>query len=246
MQCVRTVLSQGSADLDWEVKVYTLELAELLLDEAFAGHQSYRGSSGTHRALSHPYGVVSNPVFTLRTHTEGTEPDLVAALNNVVEQGVVSVLLCSLVDCDRPVGLKACQLLLRLRETVCPLDATGVSCELPDRGWGQEIRKMLDVKKHEGAGEAGISAQGSFNRADCRDDGGGLKEGASEGGSGETVGVCELLRSLGLDERLETLTRSSDHVHNSPLSLLQDIMSASAAHTRPDTQPGQEVIVDCY
>lgn len=248
---MHTVLSQGSADLDWEVKVYTLELAELLLDEAFAGHHGYRRSSGTHRALSHPYGIVSDQVSTPHTHAEGTEPDLVAALNKVVEQGVVSVLLCSLVDCDRPVGLKACQLLLRLRETVCPLprgalDATGVSCDLPDWGWGQEIRKILDMKKHERAGEAGISAEGSFTAADYQDDRGGLKEGASEGGRGETVGVCEVLRSLGLDERLETLTRSSDHVHNSPLSLLQDIMSTSAAHTRPDTQPGQEVIVDCY
>lgn len=248
---MRTVLSKGSADLDWEVKVYTLELAELLLDEAFAGHRSYRRGSGTRRALSHPYGVVSNQVFTLHNHTEGTEPDLVAALSNVVEQGVVSVLLCSLVDCDRPVGLKACQLLLRLRETVCPssrgaLDAAGVSCELPDWGWGQEIRKILDAKKHERPREAEISARGSFNGADYGDDGGGLKEGASEEGSSETVAVCEVLRSLGLDERLETLTQSSDHVHNSPLSLLQDILSASAAHTRPDTQPGQEVIVDCY
>lgn len=251
MPIVRTVLSLGSVDLDWEVKLYTLELAELLLDEAFAGHQSYKRSSGTQQAPSHPYGVVSNQVFTLHTHAEATEPDLVAALNHVVEQGVVSVLLCSLVDCDRPVGLKACQLLLRLRETVCPLprgalDATVVPCDLPDWGWGQEIRKILDMKNHERPGEAGISAQGSLNGADYRDDHGGLKEGASEGGSSETVGVCEVLRSLGLDKRLETLTQSSDHVHNSPLSLLQDIISANAAHAHPDTQPGQEVIVDCY
>lgn len=253
MQCVRTVLSQGSADLDWEVKVHTLELAELLLDEAFSGHRSYRKSSGTHHAPAHPYGVVSDQAYTLHTHTgthtEGVEPDLVAALNNVVEQGVISVLLCGLVDCDRPVGLKACRLLITLRETVCPLsrgalDAAGVSCELPDWGWGQEIRKILGMKKRDGAREADITAQESFNGADDCDDCGVLKEGASEGGDGEIVGVCEVLRSLGLDEKLETLTQSSDHIHNSPLSLLQDILTASAAHTHPDTQ--QEVIVDCY
>uniref|UniRef100_A0A665UJB1 Uncharacterized protein n=1 Tax=Echeneis naucrates TaxID=173247 RepID=A0A665UJB1_ECHNA len=141
-----TVLSLGSADLDWEVKVHTLELAE-----------------------------------------KRTE-----------------VLLSGLVDCDRPVSLKACQLLIKFRETVCPVSIEApeetvaeVSCELPGWGWGQDI-------------------------------------------------MCEVLRSLGLDAKLDILIQSSDHVHNSPLSLLQDILTAGAAHSHPDTQPGQEVIVDCY
>ncbi|XP_076583605.1 integrator complex assembly factor BRAT1 isoform X1 [Chaetodon auriga] len=242
MQCVRTVLSQGSADLDWEVKVHTLELAELLLDEAFSGQRGYRKGSDTHQAPSHPYGVVSDQVHTLHTHTgrhtEGVESDLAGTLNELVEQGVISALLCGLVDCDRPVGLKACRLLVSLRETVCPLllraqdaavaPAARVTCELPGWGWGLEIRKILGMKKSDGAGDA--------------EDHGVPKE----AGNGVTVGVCEVLTSLGLDERLDVLTQSSDHVHNSPLSLLQDILTASAAHTRPDTQPGQEVIVDCY
>lgn len=227
-RCVPTVLSRGSADLDWEVKVYTLELAELLLDEAFSSHPGYRKNSGPHHAVSHPYGAVSDQKYMLCTHagtrTETVEPDSVAALNELVERGVISALLSGLVDCDRPVGLKACRLLITLRETVCPfsqgaLDAAGVSCELPDWGWGQEIRKVVGMK---------------------------TKEGANETGDGETVGVCEVLRSLGLDEKRDILTQSSDHIHNSPLSLLQDILTASTAHTHPDTQPGQEVIVDCY
>lgn len=252
MQCVRAVLSQGSADLDWEVKVHTLELAELLLDEAFSGRRGYRERSDTHQAPSHPYGVVSEQACTLHTHTgghtEGVESDLAAALNHLVEQGVISALLSGLVDCDRPVGLKACRLLITLREMVCPLSSGAqdaalatvarVSCELPGLGWGQEIRKILGMKKSDGAREAGIAAQRSFNGEDC-----GVPK---EGGGGGIVGVCEVLRSLGLDERLDVLTQSSDHVHNSPLSLLQDILTASAAHTRPDAQPGQEVIVDCY
>uniref|UniRef100_A0A3Q3VQR7 BRCA1-associated ATM activator 1 n=1 Tax=Mola mola TaxID=94237 RepID=A0A3Q3VQR7_MOLML len=186
MQCVRAVLSQGSADLDWEVKVHTLELAEQLLDQAFKSHWSC-----PQHTLRHPYGVVSKQLYTLHAHTgsrsEGLEPDLVAALNNVVEQGVISVLLSGLVDCDRPVGLKACGLLITLREAVCPLS----------RGCT-------------GAEEADIATQGA------------------------------------LDEKLDILTQSSDHIHNSPLSLLQDILTASSADTRPDTKPGQEVIVDCY
>ncbi|XP_070838433.1 BRCA1-associated ATM activator 1 [Chaetodon trifascialis] len=236
MQCVRAVLSQGSADLDWEVKVHALELAELLLDEAFSGQRGYRKGSDTHQAPPHPYGVVCDQAHTLHTHagghTEGVESDLARALNELVEQGVISALLCGLVDCDRPVGLKACRLLISLRETVCPLSLrttdARVTCELPDLGWGLEIRKILGMKKSDGVGEA--------------EDRGAPKE----AGDGVTVGVCEVLTSLGLDERLDVLTQSSDHVHNSPLSLLQDILTASAAHARPDTQPGQEVIVDCY
>lgn len=243
MRCVPTVLSQGSADLDWEVKVYTLELAELLLDKAFSSLPSYRKRSGPHHGLSHPYGAVSDQKYMLYTPTEGGEPQLVAALNNLVEQGVIAVLLSGLVDCDRPVALKACRLLITLRETAFPLsqgalDAARVSCELPDWGWGQEIRKTVGMKMNTGDSEAAS--------ADDPEDCGLQKEGANETGDGETVGVCEVLRSLHLDEKLDILSQSSDHIHNSPLSLLQDILTASTAHTHPATQPGQEVIVDCY
>ncbi|KAM9362562.1 integrator complex assembly factor BRAT1 [Symphorus nematophorus] len=248
-QSVRSVLSQGSADLDWEVKVHTLELAELLLDEAFSGYRGYRRTSDSHQAPSHPYGVVSDQVYTLHSHTgahtEGAEPDLAAALNSLVEQGVVSALLSGLVDCDRPVGLKACRLLITLTETLDAATATvaRVSCELPGWGWGQEIRKVL---KSDEAREEDVAAQRSLNGADDPEDCGELKECVSARVDSVSVGVCEVLKSLGLDERLDVLIQSSDHVHNSPLSLLQDILTASAAHTHTDAQAGEEVIVDCY
>lgn len=224
-QYVRTVLLHGSTDLDWEVKVYTLELAGLLLDGAFSGHRSYRHNSGTKPAVNHPYGAVLNPI-----HADAhTEADLVAALNNVVELGVISVLLGGLVDCDRPVALKACQLLMTLRETLCPLSGgllDAVPCELPDHSWGKEIRKILRAENH------------NMPRKPGSVDGAGDADGA--------VSVCEVLASLGLDEKLDVLSRSSDHVHNSALSLLQDIVTAGAGHMHPETQLGQEVIVDCY
>ncbi|TMS23479.1 BRCA1-associated ATM activator 1 [Larimichthys crocea] len=180
MQCVRSVLSQGSADLDWEVKVHTLELAELLLDEAFSAHRGYRKCSDTHQALSHPYGVVSDQAYTPHTHTgsrtKGVESDLARVLNNLVEQGVFSALLSGLVDCDRPVGLKACRLLITLRDTVCPLslgalDATTatVSCELPSWSWGQEIRKILGKRKSDEArGQRSFSGAEEVDSEDCR------------------------------------------------------------------------------
>ncbi|XP_065812203.1 BRCA1-associated ATM activator 1 isoform X3 [Labrus bergylta] len=244
-QSVHSVVSQGSADLDWEVKFHTLELAELLMDEIFSGRQGYRKSLDTHHDAQHPYGVVSEQAYTLHTHKEEVASDLSRVLKNLVEQGVVSVLLSSVIDCDRPVALKACQLLITLRQTVCPLllgnqDASTetidrVSCELPGWGWGLEIRKILGIKKSNDAQEMDMMAKVETG-----------EECAVEGGDSVTVGLCEVLGSLGLDNMLDVLTQSSDHIHNSPLSLLQDILTARAANTSSDTHPGQEVIVDCY
>uniref|UniRef100_A0A3P8RML2 Uncharacterized protein n=1 Tax=Amphiprion percula TaxID=161767 RepID=A0A3P8RML2_AMPPE len=186
MPSVRSVLSRGSVDLDWEVKVHTLELAELLLDEAFSGQRGYTKGNPTQ---THPYAVIPNTLHT-RTHNE---EDVVGVLNSLVQWGVISVLLSGLVDCDRPVALRA-----------WALDATAAMATVARAG----------------------------------------QEAASVGGQTPCVSVCEVLRSLDLDERLDVLTRSSDHVHNSPLSLLQDILTASSARSEPDTQ--QEVIVDCY
>lgn len=241
MQSVCSALSHGSADLDWEVKVYTLELAELLLDEAVSGHHGYTKGSDTTPSQPHPYAVMSGQIHTPHTQS-GTHTEHVESLNSLVKQGVILALLSGLFDCDRPVCLKACQLLIKLRETICPLslgslDATvamlpvaKVSCELPGWGWVQEIRKILG--KENGTAKVETNVQRSVNGADVVHS------------DTVCVSVCELLWSLGLEERLEILTQSSDHIHNSPLSLLQDILAASDAHA--DAQPGQEVIVDCY
>lgn len=229
---MHAVLLQGSTDLDWEVKVYTLELAQLLLDAAFSGHPSYRQNSGTKPALDCAYGAVLHQAVRPHTHADArTQDDLVAALSSVAELGVISVLLGGLVDCDRPVALKACQLLMTLRETLRPLSgglAEAVPCDLPDHSWGKEIRRILRAQNHDVATKAG-----SVDPEDRGDTDG-------------AVSVCEVLASLGLDEKLDILSRSSDHVHNSFLSLLQDILTASHGFTHPETQPGLEVIVDCY
>ncbi|XP_019718037.1 integrator complex assembly factor BRAT1 isoform X2 [Hippocampus comes] len=204
LESVRVVLSRGSLDLDWEVKVNTLELAELLLDAAFSDHGRCTG------AENHPYATFS-------THANGQaragDAALDSALSSLVDQGVFSVLLSGLVDCDRPVALKACELLIRIRETIYgTADVMSVSCELPEWGWGKEIRKMLK----------------------------------NEGDKGQRVSVCEVLTSLALDERRVLLSQSSDYVHNSFQSLLQDILSAGVTLGDAGKDGGQEVIVDCY
>ncbi|XP_029000914.1 BRCA1-associated ATM activator 1 isoform X2 [Betta splendens] len=242
MNSVRSVLSFGSADLDWEVKVHTLELARLLLDEAFLAEWGYRKSPDS-------YAGDSERTCRLHTHSRGVESDLAGVLTSLVELGVISALLSGLVDCDRPVALKACRLLIRLRDTVswdsesqdasaAMATVTRVSCELPGWGWGQEIKKVLESKSSDWASKDCATALILSGADDGDSD--------QDGGDRMHAGVCEVLRSLGLDERLDILSQSSDHVHNSPLSLLQDILDASAAHTHPNTQPGQEVIVDCY
>lgn len=233
MQSIRSVLSQGSADLDWEVKVHTMELAEQIMDKAFSGQKGYRKDSTTTHL--HPYGVLSEPTYTLPAHTEGAELRSSEALKGLVELGVVSALLSGMVDCDRPVGMKACQLLITLRETVMATTPK-VFCELPDWGWGQDVRKILSMRMKGLAGEECRSLNGSEK--------GGTEDGCMVEGV-MTVDVCEVLRSLGLNDRLDVLTQSSDHIHNSPLSLLQDILTVRPAHTHTDTQE-EQVIVDCY
>ncbi|KAM4594346.1 integrator complex assembly factor BRAT1 isoform 2-T2 [Fundulus diaphanus] len=219
MQHVPAILSRGAADLDWEVKLHTLELAELLLDQAFPDP-----------APPHPYAATSEGL--IRGHAEDEESGLLGSLTGVVDRGVVSALFCGLVDCDRPVALKACQLLLKLRAAVCPPTAsaadTRVSCKLPGRSWAQEITKIQGTNTDSQRG----SAVGSEARGEAVEE--------------SSVGVCEALRSLNLDEKLSILTQSSDHVYNSPLSLLQDILTASTPNSHPTCEPGQEVIVDCY
>ncbi|XP_061737247.1 LOW QUALITY PROTEIN: BRCA1-associated ATM activator 1 [Nerophis ophidion] len=206
LDSVRRVLSLGSVDLDWEVKVHSLELAELLLDSVLKGRPGYGENGG---------GQSYEPACALHTRINGPDATLDAALGFLVDQGVIPALLACLVDCDRPVGLKASRLLISIRDTVCPLLADTrdertamATCVLPE-----EIRLMLRRTPGDQDGD-------------------------------HRVGVCQVLTSLDLDQRSVLLSQSSDHVHNSFLSLLQDIMSARAAHGHTDA--GQEVVVDCY
>ncbi|KAJ3614021.1 hypothetical protein NHX12_017598 [Muraenolepis orangiensis] len=248
---VHSVLSLGSADLDWEVKVHTLELAGLLLRRALSpGGAPTSGSDTLTLSSASPWGQPPHPYAVngqRASHTPHSqagarqagsaapikvgEADLGGVLAGLVEQGVVSVLLSGLFDCDRPVALKACALLTELRDAVCPTltpanhttahptaAVAAVTCELQGRCWGRDVGALLDSRGCDWMRE---------NGEECR----------------VSAKVCDVLRSLDLDEHLAVLTQSSDHVQNSALSLLQDILSVGDKHTDPNTQ---EVIVDCY
>uniref|UniRef100_A0A3P9NIN1 BRCA1 associated ATM activator 1 n=1 Tax=Poecilia reticulata TaxID=8081 RepID=A0A3P9NIN1_POERE len=223
MQSMPTVLSQGVADLDWEVKLHTLELAELLLDRAFPDPSP-----------SHSYAVMSDQDH--RLPIAGQQSDLLSSLKNLVDWGVVSALLCGVVDCDRPVALKACQLLLKLRGIVCPVmdnaADTRVFCQLAGASVLQQVRKIQEIGK-----DTHVVSE-ACSEAD--------EEGICASVDPECVGVCEVLRLLDLDEKLSILTQSSDHIYNSPLSLLQDILTAAAASSPPGQDSRQELVMDCY
>uniref|UniRef100_A0A8C7KE27 BRCA1-associated ATM activator 1 n=1 Tax=Oncorhynchus kisutch TaxID=8019 RepID=A0A8C7KE27_ONCKI len=309
-----SVLSLGSTDLDWEVKVHTLELVELLMEETLPGHQEselgsapppYGGSGGTnlltHTDLTHPYAVTpsqpspllthtptelthpyavtpsqpsplththptdthTHPTHTPLTHTPPTHThpttSVVCGLSRLVELGVVTALLNGLFDCDRPVALKACSLLLRLRDAVCPSRSLGkgamttddttvatVTFDLRGQVWEREVTRKLQEKRGSDwvkeSREVGCDRPNK-NRDSDRTDGAGSE--ACDRSTGKSVcegsaRVCEVLWSLGLEERQSVLSQSSDHVQNSPLSLLEDILNAT------DTSHTDEVIVDCY
>ncbi|CAL8331944.1 unnamed protein product [Merluccius merluccius] len=269
---VCSVLSLGSADLDWEVKVHTLELARLLLCRALSPCSASMSASGAQNPSSpspqqqpppHPYAVPGRPASHAphsqagaqwagsAGHGETGEVNLDGVLlAGLVEQGVLSVLLSGLFDCDRPVALKACGLLMNLRDAVCPPPPTHadhtaagpstvatVTCELQGCDWGREVEALLERACDRTGAEANGRKGADSKSCDW------TKE-KEEGRGGVSVRVCDVLRSLDLDDRLAVLTQSSDHVQNSPLSLLQDILSVG--DTRAADPNAQEVIVDCY
>ncbi|CAL8330890.1 unnamed protein product [Lota lota] len=253
---VGSVLSLGSADLDWEVKVHTLDLARLLVHRALSPRNASSSGSDTaspQQQPPYPYAVTGPRASHAPQPQAGAqwagsaghgEADLDGALASLVEQGVVPVLLSGLFDCDRPVALKACSLLMDLRDAVCPpptdTDHTSaapstavatVTCELQGCSWGKEVEALL-----ESAGVIANRSKGANSKSfDWTRD--------KEEEAGVSVRVCDVLRVLDLDERLSVLTQSSDHVQNSPLSLLQDILSIGDIRADPNSQ---EVIVDCY
>ncbi|XP_036397967.1 BRCA1-associated ATM activator 1 [Megalops cyprinoides] len=188
-----TVLELGSEDLDWEVKVHTLELAQILIDQTLA--QSGQSTC--------PYAVV--PAARL----SGT--NLTESLRKLQDLKIFGVLFKGLFDCDRPVAQKACSLLLSLKRLTARnsgLADSTVVCDLQGQTWVEDA-----LKKHLEKHVAGTDWQ-------------------------KPMGFVEVLSVLDLENMQCTLGQSSDHLENSPRSLMEDILAAS--HVSEDN------IVDCY
>ncbi|XP_060696367.1 BRCA1-associated ATM activator 1 isoform X2 [Hemiscyllium ocellatum] len=92
---VPVILKIGSNDLDWEVKVHTLGLAEAFIDHV-----------ASNLSIS-PYAVL------MSNSTGSTQVKVF--LQTLCEVGMFTTLFHALWDCDRPVAQKACEILIKLK-----------------------------------------------------------------------------------------------------------------------------------
>lgn len=102
---VATVLQAVSRDLDWEVRVQGLELAQVFLIQTM-GQPSLRC----------PYTVGLPEATSPSPHPE--------FLQTLCRLPLFEFAFCALLDCDRPVAQKACDLLLFLRDKTSSCSGT--------------------------------------------------------------------------------------------------------------------------
>ncbi|KTF82693.1 hypothetical protein cypCar_00025200 [Cyprinus carpio] len=123
-----SVLSLGGNDFDWEVKMHTLELAEVLMEKTLT---------------CCPY-IVQNVDFSEKTR-------LTQALSRLKDYGLFDLLFNSLLDCDRPVCEKACALLVRLRTLTAETADLDHSALVLNEGYGVIVlnpnENSLEVEK---------------------------------------------------------------------------------------------------
>uniref|UniRef100_A0A673GMK7 BRCA1-associated ATM activator 1-like n=1 Tax=Sinocyclocheilus rhinocerous TaxID=307959 RepID=A0A673GMK7_9TELE len=201
-----SVLSLGGNDFDWEVKMHTLELAEVLMEKTLT---------------CCPY--MQNVDFSEKTC-------LTQALSRLKDFGLFDLLFNSLFDCDRPVCEKACALLVRLRTLTAEtadLDHSALVLNVCGNRWGDEVQRRY-LKKQQA--KASVCATDGATGSDERTD--------SELHCIKDISLPTILQILDLNDMQRMLMLSSDHVVNSPQSLMEDILSAA--------QQSEENIVDCY
>nr|XP_015215787.1 PREDICTED: BRCA1-associated ATM activator 1 isoform X2 [Lepisosteus oculatus] len=191
-----TVLDLGSNDLDWEVKIHTLELAEIWISQTLAKP-----------VLSCCPYTVALPTHSVLSLTE--------SIQKLLDLKIFDVLFNGLFDCDRPVAQKACSILLSLKRVIIE-DSSFTRCtltyDLKGQQWAADTLTKYFSKRSE-------SVHVSTDQQ-------------------RQLGIVEVLSSLDLEAMQQTLGQSSDHIENSPRSLLKDILAAT--HTTADNA------VDCY
>nr|XP_034345727.1 BRCA1-associated ATM activator 1 isoform X2 [Arvicanthis niloticus] len=174
---VATVLQAVSRDLDWEVRVQGLELARVFLIQGM-GQPS----------LHCPYTVGLPGATSPRPHLE--------FLQTLCRLPLFEFAFCALLDCDRPVAQKACDLLLFLRDKTVP-------CSSP-----QEAGDSPNLASVEAALQRWREGEQAQPLGDL-----------------EPEAMLAILRSLDLEALQGRLAKSSDHVEKSPQSLLQDMLA---------------------
>uniref|UniRef100_A0A8C0WAT8 BRCA1-associated ATM activator 1 n=1 Tax=Castor canadensis TaxID=51338 RepID=A0A8C0WAT8_CASCN len=174
-QFVATVLQAVSRDLDWEVRVQGLELAQVFLAQTL-------GQPCCSYAVALPTVTPADRLPTV--------------LRTLCRLRLLDFAFHALLDCDRPVAQKACDLLLYLRDQI---DACGGLREVGDSPDLSSVEAALQRWR---AGEQGQPL-----------------------GDMEPEAVLAILRSMDLEGLQSRLAQGSEHVEKSLQSLLQDMLA---------------------
>ncbi|NXF75606.1 BRAT1 protein, partial [Sclerurus mexicanus] len=201
-QFVSRVIQTVEHDLDWEVRLGGLELVEAFCSQTIC-----------QRGLSEcPYAPAPSAA-TGATHQQ----DL---LQGFCRAKLFGFLFRSLCDCDKPVGQRACDILIGLRGNFYPVSTLENPREIGDSPAGRGIA-WLQRTLRQGSLAQNFPTDGD-NGVDFQDP--------------ESMMVA--LGAIDLLELHDELNKSSDHVEESPQSLLQDILATVG--TIKDNE------VDCY
>ncbi|OXB82756.1 UNVERIFIED_CONTAM: hypothetical protein H355_000454 [Colinus virginianus] len=199
-QFVSGVVQTTAHDLDWEVKLGCLELVQIFCNHVFCRF-------GLPEC---PYAPVSSAV-TGSVHQN--EP-----LQIFCRANLFSFLFGSLCDCDKPVGQKACDILLALKSHFCQgstVDSQGIG----DVSAGCGIQWLQRTLRQ-----------------------GALVQNSTDGGNGvdfqDPESMMVALRTIDFVELHNDLNKCSDYVERSPQSLLEDILATAGT--------AEENEADCY
>lgn len=199
-QFVSRVIQTVEHDLDWEVRLGGLELVEVFCSQTIC------------RFSQCPYAPVSSAVTSSTPQNE--------LLRVFCRAKLFGFLFGSLCDCDKPVGQRACDVLVGLRGHFYPMSTLENPQEIEDSPAGLGIAWLQRTLR-----------QGSLAQNFPTDGGDGVDFQDPES-------MMLALGAIDLLELHDELNKSSDHVEESPQSLLQDILATVG--TIEDNE------VDCY
>ncbi|NXL44177.1 BRAT1 protein, partial [Podilymbus podiceps] len=201
-QFVSRVIETVQRDLDWEVRLGGLELVEIFCSQTICQLGLRKG----------PYAPVSSAVSSSIHQNE--------SLQVFCRANLFSFLYRSLCDCDKPIGQRACDILLSLRCSFYPTSTLKDSQETGDSPSGQGLA-WLQRTLRQGSLAQNFPTDGS-NGMDFQDP--------------ESMIIA--LGTIEFEDLHDELNRCSDHVEKSPQSLLQDILATAGTV--------EENEVDCY
>lgn len=150
------------------------------------------------------------------------------ALTELEDFGVFGFLFKCLFDCDRPVSEKACSLLLKFRTFLRDITSANhevLTLRMCEYSWGEEMLHRYH-KNREDLELASVTNGDEASRSQTRNE------------SPKEMNMCQILELLDLGKMQLTLSQSSDHVINSPQSLMEDILFM--------TRQSEDNVVDCY